>query len=273
MCKPGTNRIHPWYSTSVLLPIVSGLLHLNTCFRAYEIMLCTSPSLPPFPDMRDYMVRLELSGALAYCFDLVCCYGFSVIPFSRCRKARDIAMHHLPILLVCQPLLVPVLMQWTWLDPTVLNILQNSGETAYMYVITTAIGFSSSMNEAIMSFQRAELSLDGKEYIDDDTKDSSMKGRIRIFTSTRMQLFEMCYKVYIFAVCPLFAFISLFRADRIFFEAQSHLPLSQVIYSYVTSPCKIRCFIYRLFMILLYPKMGKRAVQRTIRLYSKVRSS
>jgi len=183
-------------------------------------------------------------------------------------------------------------MEWVWLDPIYFNIIRKSplGHVfAYKLTTAAALGFTSSLNEAIMCFQRAELNLQGRLYLEEGESNddsvhlklvSSTKGtRINIFTGKYMQLFELCYKIYIFALCPVFSIKAMFQADYIFIQTQmnntgiddgsgSGLSFTGISLAYITSPYMLRSIIYRIFMIILYPSMAKKAYLRTKRLLS-----
>ena len=188
---------------SVLLPIVAGLIHVRVFYLsvfhcilpAHDTAATSAMSTEAF-----LTVNYEVDATIfaAYAADLLCCL-LGVRPFSRVRNARDIVGHHLPTILLALPLAAPLWMNLRSVERTALgNLDANGGDecrTAYItaYLLSTGYAYSSSLNEVVMCFQRAEMSLQGTVEFNDI---KSMRNRF--FTSDAAIYLELAYKVLYF---------------------------------------------------------------------------
>ncbi len=112
---------------SVCLPILAVFLHLRVFFHAVACLSTTFTDKLPIQDSLVNLTLIDRYVCSAYSFDLICCYVFKTIPFSRCYSSSDIAGHHLPILLLFLPLCVPAFFQqFQQLDPLFHNIVGHS---------------------------------------------------------------------------------------------------------------------------------------------------
>jgi len=267
MCKLNKGRkTSAGFSSSVLLPVIAGLLHLNATFQCLITLISISDTAK-LEQFRNANCRTEISIFIAYSFDLFCCYACSIVPFSRCRESREIAMHHLPVVLFIQPLILPVILQWKAYDPVIIELILNGNNNlAYLLTRASTIGYISSFNEAIMCFQRAELTFYGRKSMSEDSGQKCCEPRI--FTSGGVQFLELCYKLMIFMILPLFSCKAMFQCDFIFYKAQMKTVtglssfFKEVVCPYFTSPTVLRTILYRFFMIMLYPSMGKKTYQK-----------
>ena len=109
---------------AVVLPLIAGILHLHVFYHATFNFILTS-----FDDNFDNQpfynsaYHLERSVFIAYVFDLLCCYIFNIVPFSRCHSYDEVSKHHLPILLLLFPLGIPVWAELTHIDPMIHGII------------------------------------------------------------------------------------------------------------------------------------------------------
>lgn len=252
-------RRHIW------LPIIAGILHLHVFYRAISFLLATrggQPLLQIDPSMALYRA-MELSVVLAYFFDLICC-ALSVIPYSRCKTSSEIIMHHLPVVFVLLPLGIPTWARWTSMEP-MLTMLISMNEKETSYVISLLLqgngwGFVSSLNEAIMCFQRAELSINGVSGMED--ADRRRMSKFKFWTSWYIELIELFYKLMIFCLFSSLSIWATFHTDisnYSYFQQQNPTahPISLLIKTYM-SPLQMRSIIWRLFIFILYPQMAKR---------------
>lgn len=250
---------------SIALPIIAGLLHTQVFFYAVKtlvlsrtILLHHSDALIDLVKIKGQLQRLDICVFFAYSFDLICCYVFKVIPFSRCNSSRDIATHHLPILLLFLPLCVPCYYSMFYhLDPLSHNIFDYDIGAAggdlfdtspdhhagdhhhdgihfkvrwlYAVLVANGLGFISSLNEVFMCFQRAEMNLGGIRYFKDipmmkepslstSTLQYTSKRRIQIFTSRSMIGIELYFKLCIFCMFSLVSFWQCCQVDRASFD-------------------------------------------------------
>merc|ERR1712071_406897 len=154
---------------------------------------------------------------MAYMFDLLCC-AFSVIPYSRCSKASEIITHHLPILICILPLGIPMWSGWPSYEgmiPFFESFDPPNGHYCMGLLLRgNGLGFVSSLNEAIMCFQRAELSLNGQTTMFMLDKYPGPK----YFTSRMMEIFELLYKMCIFCVFPVLSIYYVINTDFEYFD-------------------------------------------------------
>lgn len=254
----------------VWLPILAGLLHLHVFYRASSFLIATisiEPLLEIEPSVALYSF-MELSVLLAYGFDFLC-LACSVIPYSRCKEAKDIIIHHTPVFVLLLPLGVPMWAKWTSWEP-MLPMLQTLEGVKRHYGIVlllraNALGFVSSLNEAIMCFQRAELSLQGVRtmFVGNDDEQRT-HNKPTFWTSRPIEFIELSYKVMIFYVFPMFSIWSTFNTDKFFYSyLRDQHPTASVlslIGKTFMSPLQIRSVIWRLFIFLMYPKLGRRTL-------------
>lgn len=269
----------------IVVPIIAGLFHLHVFYHAAFTFLLSLPTLSHTTPSSQFYLQgylLERAVFLAYTFDLLCCYVFKVIPFSRCNTAKDIAGHHIPILLGLMPLYIPTWAEWRNVDPMVHNVLdyQSDGGSlryAAMYGLIKAngLGFFSSLNEFIMCFQRAEMSLQGVDQFQDE--EGLKKMRYRFMTSRFIIGVELYFKFGIFCVFSIFGFVACCGLDlvwyRFFMEEVyaagtggggggiNNAYLYSIWYALrymASSPMFWRSVLFRLFLLTMYPFMGIR---------------
>ena len=94
---------------SLLLPIVAAFLHLHIFYHAFRALLSVLEEWGSlsFASLQDSLSCVETAAFVAYTFDLICCYVFDAIPFSRVNNKIDIAIHHVPVIAVMITLAVP----------------------------------------------------------------------------------------------------------------------------------------------------------------------
>ena len=272
MCKPSEidSKRGKFTYISVLLPIFAGILHLRVFF--VSLFTLASSSTPISTDiMREKAMALDIAVFFAYNFDLICCYVFKNIPFSRCNSSGEIAGHHLPILVALLPLSMPMyLPSLSHINPLVTNILQynKDGGTLREGLIdgnfrANGWGFLSSFNEVCMCFQRAEMNLQGVKTFR-EIKSSKMK--IKIFSSRLMVGVELYFKLCIFFVFSIFAFRACCGLDMVMYqyltEVHENMTLLQKISNIGVCPLFIRSTIYRIFLLVMYPTMGLRTAKK-----------
>lgn len=266
---------------SVILPIIAGLLHLQVfCYAMKTIVAPRTLSENGTVDS-----TIDVYVFSAYLFDLICCYLFNVVPFSRCKSGKDVAVHHLPVLLVFIPLYLPshsFLEQLSKFDPLIHNILSfgsnananGSGATVDVTFLlidgiarANGYGFISSFNEVIMCFQRAEMSLQGVTSFQDIP---TMKQRF--FTGRFMMGLELHYKLAIFALFPFFSSTGCFYMERAGYtyltQVNPEMPLWRILMKLYASPCMLRGVACRVFMITMYPTMAKRTIKKIQQFYN-----
>jgi len=198
---------------------------------------------------------------LAYTADLTAVYAFGVVPYSRChpdpaRGGRDVLMHHLPVLFF----LLATFPACVWLDGPVLTwAWMNDNIHKQSMLLNMGFGFISSLNEAIMCMQVADLP----------------RG---VWNTKLVYLFELSYKCLIFSIFPL---VSSCAAARTFANLrhndacaelgrrkwsiptdQSHgaMHTAQIICTCIaTSPGLFGTTGYPIFSALIYPAFFRRA--------------
>ena len=253
---------------SAALPFVAGCLHLSVfctaVFGIYNVFANRSQHQYTSDEYRGSVFSLDMAVFVAYMFDIVCSLG-GVIPFSRCSKSRDILGHHIPTLVLALPLAVPLWSNLKSLEPA-LEILEVSiGDATrdrFVDAFTLASGFAyiSSLNEVIMCFQRAEMSLQQVTSIRDVDQ---MK--FKLFTSRCVVGFELLYKLSFFWGMSLLACKACFDFDMSIYSFVSReegvSTLSKVAYIY-TSPAVLRGVLFRVFAIVMYPSMGARSLKK-----------
>ena len=258
---------------SVWLPIIAGILHLHVLYRA---LMCLGagrfgqPLLEIEPSIILYR-NIEYAVMSAYCFDIFCCM-LSVVPFSRCRKGSEIVMHHMPVILILLPLGVPMWKHWRSWEP-MLPLIESMDQEGSHYatsllLYSNAWGFVSSLNEAIMCFQKAELSLHGFENMLEPRGEFSPK----FWTSRTTEFLELSFKLCIFFVFPVLSLWSVFRTDMNLFNFHSNqnpsanfISILAATYAY---PLQLRSIVWRFFIFSFYPALGKRTLEKIRRFLS-----
>ncbi len=264
----------------IALPVVAGLLHFNVFYQS----LFTFISQPLETDYDNEAIfemgyNLEKSIFFAYVGDLICCYIFNVVPFSRCTKGSEIAMHHLPVLLTILPLGIPAWAKMIDVDPIfhgMFGTMKNIGKTFDQAMRTKMVlafrsaqgfGFISSLNEFLMCLQRSEMNLLGIEAFH---KIPEFKGR-KFMTSRFVIGLELYFKLGIFWIFPLISFKHCFSLDSLWYEYHmKQNPDSSTINALLvvcSSPTILRVLVFRLFMIMLYPGMGLRTLRKIMRFH------
>ncbi len=204
----------------------------------------------------------------AYTFDLICCYYFRVIPFSRCNSSMDIVGHHVPILCVLIPLGAHLWTGVRFVDPISFAIIDLEIGSKYRSgfiaggLTANGFGFLSSLNEAFMCFQRGEMSLQGVTCFRDI---SSMKHRF--FTGRVIVGIELYFKLCIFWVFSIFAFkassdLHQNHSEFVGEMAEGEEPVWRTKLLSIKSLAVIRSIIYRFFILVLYPSMGMRTFKK-----------
>ena len=212
---------------------------------------------------------LDKAVFTAYSFDLICCYFFKVIPFSRCNSPGDIAGHHLPILLVILPLCLPLFWEeLNFLDPLIHGVLDYHADGGLLrlnamdgVIRANGWGFVSSLNEFIMCFQRAEMNMQGVK----DFRDISTLQK-RIFTGRLAIGIELYFKFGIFCVFSLFGFKGCCDLDKVWYgyisQVHDDMSFMTVVGSIFCSPLFIRALVYRVFILVMYPMMALRTFKK-----------
>ena len=265
-------RRHIW------LPIIAGILHLHVFYRAASFLFASRSGLPYLeiePSMALYRT-MELSVVLAYFFDLFCC-ALSVIPYSRCKKSPEIVAHHLPVVFILLPLGIPMWARWTSIEP-MLSLLPSLDAKETDFAISLLFrgngwGFVSSLNEAIMCFQRAELSLNGLSGM--ENLNEKRMSKFRFWTSWHIELIELFYKLMIFCCFSVLSIwatchIDIFNYGLYHQENPTEHIISLLVKTYM-SPLQMRSVIWRLFIIILYPQMAKRTFLKLRRFLEETR--
>lgn len=254
----------------VLLPIIAAALHMHVFYHALVTMLFTSLShttKTPSSVLYQNSFLLERAVFLAYTFDLISCYIFHVIPFSRCDKAKDIASHHLPILLALVPLGVTLWSEsfQSW-DPLLQNILNYHTDFGILRLgvligLSRSVGWGyiSSFNEVIMCLQRAEMSLQGCTKFRNELLEGM---KFRCFTSRPFIGLELYFKCGIFCMFGCFGFQACCSLDKVAYYYLVETGSSNIFKSMISSPMFIRAIIYRMFVLIMYPSMGLRTIKK-----------
>ena len=268
--KDSTKESKVYTYLSVCLPGLAGLLHLRVFLISLLSFLASPRSLSTVAVL-NISVNLDTAVVTAYTFDLICCYMFRIIPFSRCNSARDIVGHHLPILLVFVPLNIPMYCgRFMHFNSLVVGILgyYGDGESLRESFIDAGLrangwGFISSLNEFFMCFQRAEMSSQGlkvfQQISDDVDLPSYSKKRRRIFTSR----FAIALELYIFS---FFGFKACCDLDMAMYQFSAKINKGMPFWinakSLLSSPSFIGSALYRIFILMMYPKMGLRTFKK-----------
>jgi len=286
---------------SILLPIIASLLHLHVFYHALFNYLLFLPHLQPTTPSSVFYSKcylLERAVFVAYTFDLLCCYLFRIIPFSRCNLSKDIASHHLPILVGVLPLCIPIWAEWKTIDPLVHSILDHTNNTnddettKWRYAMIMGVlqangwGFVSSLNEFIMCLQRAEMNFYGIETFHqlsmmDRNSNNSKKHhghqgeRKKIMTSRWVIGFELYFKFGIFCIFSCFGFKACCSLDKVYYGhwmevhgngdgngANDFDESWKAVKAIVVSPMFIRAVLFRVFMLSMYPMMGWRTIKK-----------
>ncbi len=285
MCRPTKEKtLHsnagktqfPW--TSVICPCIAGLLHLHVFYISVVHLV-----LPSFSQLESLKMdsneklaqRCYMSDRvviIAYLFDLLCCYCFKVIPFSRCNSSMDIVGHHIPVLCVLIPLGVHLwahmLAEIRFVDPISFAMMDLDIGSMYRTRFIEAgfkangLGFISSLNEAFMCFQRAEMSLNEVHSFREIPRINR-----RFFTSRVIIGIELYFKLCIFWVFSVFSFkvacdLHQNHSEFIGEMAEGEEPAWRTMLLSMKSLCVIRSIIFRVFILVLYPSMGMRTFKK-----------
>uniref|UniRef100_A0A7S2HVF9 TLC domain-containing protein n=1 Tax=Helicotheca tamesis TaxID=374047 RepID=A0A7S2HVF9_9STRA len=279
MCQPAETESKKRDVKAVVIPVIAALLHLNVFYQSLFNFLLYLPSLNDGFATSFIQRKIAIHDAsilVAYVFDLICCYCFKIIPFSRCHKSSDIAGHHIPVifaLVLCVPC-------WAGgglksIEPLVMDILHYKGDqiwrTKMVYSILQGqgFGFLSSLNEFFMCMQRAEMNLNGLQHFNDLSTERGMKRRWKLATSSLIIGIELYFKCCIFCGFSFFIVRALCGFDKAVYgyymmKAASDTWQTRLhaIKGLVLSPLFMRCALIRLFILSMYPSMGKRTIQK-----------
>ena len=261
----------------IYLPILAGCLHLHVFYRALSFLYLIHPSQPPMEIESSLILyfSMKLAVVLAYGFDLVCC-AFSVVPYLGCKKASEIVAHHLPVFLILLPLGVPMWKLWTEWGPMFPFIESLDGE-GRDYAISLLLrangwGFLSSLNETIMCFQKPELPLHRLSTMF-EPRDHL---RPRFWTSWTMEFLELSYKMSIFWVYPILSAAATCETDWHYFyfnkEQYPSASIFMLLCKTYWSPVQLRSLVWRVFIVLFYPFMGKRTSNKLRRFLKEKKS-
>lgn len=298
-----------------LPPFMAGVLHLQVFFHALQLLILSSfvssnhgnnnnniindnnntiqPHHIDNQSLFQLMFNMERAVFLAYTFDLICCYVFDIIPFSRCHSKTDIVQHHLPIILFILPLGIPL---WTDekllrnLDPIVHGILESNitisthtGDdiTPLRIVAIKGLyqangwGFISSLNECIMCFQRVEMIFNGIQSFKEISELS--KDKKVIMTGTFIIGIELYFKLAIFTIFSVCSFMACFELDHVWYLYHIHVHkgdsmLDAMVGSFPRSAIMVRLVLFRFFMLVLYPFMAMRTIGKIRKIYQKAKN-
>jgi hypothetical protein len=166
----------------------------------------------------------------------------------------------------------------------------------YAMIKANGWGFLSSLNEFIMCFQRAEMSLQGiLEFRDDELK----KMRYRFMTSRFMIGIELYFKLGIFCVFSCFGFVACCGLDQVWYNffmlevygggrggnddvgklmqqvgggglqqgwffsnGYLHSTFWHALRYMASSPMFWRSILFRMFLLIMYPFMGMRTMKK-----------
>jgi len=120
-------------------PKQMAMVFVSACLHATAFALAVTLM---YHQTLEVIIRTELTAAAAYVWDLLCAAVFNVIPFSRARHTKDIALHHIPILAVIS-LSLP-------------HYTSSAAATVMTPFLARSVsfGFLSCLNECIMCVQR-----------------------------------------------------------------------------------------------------------------------
>lgn len=271
--------------TAVVLPLVAGILHLQVFYHAaFNFIFASFDDNVDNQPFHDSVYCIERSIFLAYTFDLVCCYVFKIVPFSRCKSGGEVSQHHIPVLLFILPLGIPVWARLPNIDPlfhgiigtdTVVTSTTASIDNLKLIVfdkirIIQGWAFFSSLNEFFMCFQRAEMSFYG---IRDFCDIKQIPRQKRIMTRRVMIGIELYFKLCIFWVFSIIVFKAAFELDQILYtyvvmmkDEHSNYVMGGVSLNAVIAVCSsaliLRTIVSRLFQLSMYPFMGYRTLKR-----------
>jgi len=157
----------------------------------------------------------------------------------------------------------------------------------YNLIKANGWGFLSSLNEFIMCFQRAEMSLQGVyEFRDEELK----KMKYRFMTSRFMIGVELYFKLGIFFIFSCFGFLACCGLDQVWYTFYREVHAADVAEGYGTggpsyldgylyslwnamrymanSALFWRSILFRVFLLLMYPFMGVRTVKKIKKFHS-----
>lgn len=120
-------------------PLAMAAVFVSACLHATAFALAATLTQHQTLDL---IIHTEVCAASAYIWDIICATLLGVIPFSRARHAKDILMHHAPILVVVG-LSLP---HYTSPKAAVAMTPHLARSVSY--------GFLSCLNESIMCMQR-----------------------------------------------------------------------------------------------------------------------
>lgn len=266
---------------SIILPLVAGLLHLNVFYQSVFKFITVPLEDNDDSDMLFQMAYIfDKSVFFAYVFDLFCCYGFNLRPFSRCSTNLEIFLHHAPIILTILPLGIPLWAKMIDFDRTLHEIMGTNSMHADYALRTQMLrslrkangwGFISSLNEFFMCFQRAEMNMFG---IPAFQNVAEFKEGRKFMTSRFAIGLELYFKLGIFWIFPLISFKECFCIDKIWYDYHRMLNPDSSVLSFVMSICSsatmLRTLVFRAFMFFLYPNMGLRTFRKLMTFHGKV---
>lgn len=255
----GPAIVKNYNSKYVWMPIIAGILHVVVFTTAVISLLVSRKQSFEYSEFAHFGARVDMAIAVAYSFDLICCF-VGVVPFSRCQKTKEIAGHHYPKLIM----ILFVLPLWTGLNA--IDPLVSIGSSHVYKLITEVNGFAaiSSLNEVLMCFQRAEL---GRAGIMSRLGDTTKQGYIGIWTSRPVMLFELLYKLLFFTVFASISFKAALELDMFLYgfylnEFPQEKTWKLLLRVYFRSPLQIATFMWRLFMLKSYPFLIRRTVRK-----------
>ena len=120
-------------------PLAMAAVFVSACLHATAFALAATLTQHFTLDL---IIHTEVCAAAAYVWDIICAVVLGVIPFSRARHAKDILLHHVPILVVVG-LSLP---HYTSPKAAVAMTPHLARSVSY--------GFLSCLNESIMCMQR-----------------------------------------------------------------------------------------------------------------------
>ena len=254
MCiKPEVPAKEPVMKESFLLA-KSGLCVVAACLH-FQVFLGAVGCLLPTGD-GDRILRIEKAVLWAYGFDMLC-LKMGVIPFSRARRPSDIISHHVPVFAFLV-IGLPYTLQWSF-EPAVEIALKIDG-TRRVFERINGWGFMSSLNEAFMCSQQAEIFL--KKSLDDRRvipADKNFHARGFFFTSNLVQLIELAFKLSVFTIFPVFSVLACLEYDIIAWQYHGGLTMALNL---LRSPVFLRTLAWRAFIVLQYPHMAKRTYSK-----------
>jgi hypothetical protein len=258
---------------AIVSPLIAALLHLHVFYYAAFKLLAEPIGVNGIGLFTERAFGIDKAVFMAYAFDIFCCYVLKVVPFSRCHLAKDIADHHLPIILVILPLGIPL---WANnFDPIMNSLLRaDNGEKEIAWSIAAinaircilGLGFLSSLNEVIMCFQRVEMTING---IDSFSHTSQIKNKV--MTGRLMIGIELYFKVAVFCFFSIAGFKVCCDLDKVYYSYYMHTnegaSFWNALSAIFTSTTIWRTILFRLFLVSMYPFMGLRTIRKVIKFH------